>query len=633
MLCKVVDEFFVPALEAMAEQMDISPDVAGATLMAAGGSAPELFTSFIGTFQESDIGFAAIVGSAVFNVLFVIGCCALASPEPLELTWWPLARDCTYYALGLAVLTIFFIGTSAEKIFAWEAGVLLALYLGYVIFMKYNENVRKWLVETFSTRKIVEGEEISLSHAERMDAAEEQRLREIGKRKSQIPMRAGFMNILLKDDWEWDDVASARVLTIVSGDVEETFNKLDVDGDGQISKNELGRLLEGLDVHVMEDSINGLMHELDKNGDGIITFDEFSLWYLRSEQRILNELKSLFEMFDFNNSRTLDLIEVSKLLETQGMERDEALEKAKKAFQRFHIPISEVKTSVVSTIPVAPPSPIAEEIEMEEKKTTEGDGVKYEASESASESIKKFDKTKGESTDGLNFQQFQEWFVRTEVYRKKLKLAEKTSADAQGIAEKLRFPENFWGQFWFLVTIVLVILMIFTIPDVRKPGKAKYAIFSFVLSILWIGIFSWFMVEWTTIVGDTLHIPSVVMGLTFLAAGTSVPDLLSSMIVAKNGYGDMAVSSSIGSNIFDILVGLPLPWLAYNLIKGEEVIVAADNLPISIMILLGMIVIVILTIHFSGWKMTKPLGWTMFILYFLFLAQDLARTDYDCKDS
>jgi Ca2+/Na+ antiporter len=43
-----------------------------------------------------------------------------------------------------------------------------------------------------------------------------------------------------------------------------------------------------------------------------------------------------------------------------------------------------------------------------------------------------------------------------------------------------------------------------------------------------------------------------VLGLTLLAAGTSVPDLLSSVIVAKRGEGDMAVSSSIGSNIFDV---------------------------------------------------------------------------------
>ena len=51
--------------------------------MAAGGSAPELFTSFIGTFTQSTVGFGTIVGSAVFNVLFVIGMCAICSKEAL----------------------------------------------------------------------------------------------------------------------------------------------------------------------------------------------------------------------------------------------------------------------------------------------------------------------------------------------------------------------------------------------------------------------------------------------------------------------------------------------------------------------------------------------------------------------
>lgn len=51
----------------MVERFEISPDVAGATFMAAGGSAPELFTSLIGTFSGSDVGFGTIVGSAVFN--------------------------------------------------------------------------------------------------------------------------------------------------------------------------------------------------------------------------------------------------------------------------------------------------------------------------------------------------------------------------------------------------------------------------------------------------------------------------------------------------------------------------------------------------------------------------------------
>lgn len=108
-LAIVCDEYFVPVLEVITEVTGVSDDVAGATFMAAGGSAPELFTSFIGVFiSKSNVGFGTIVGSAVFNVLFVIGMCAVFSSGVLELTWWPLARDSSYYTLSLGVLVAFF---------------------------------------------------------------------------------------------------------------------------------------------------------------------------------------------------------------------------------------------------------------------------------------------------------------------------------------------------------------------------------------------------------------------------------------------------------------------------------------------------------------------------------------------
>lgn len=93
-LAIVCDSFFESALSAISEAQGLKDDVAGATWMAAGGSAPELATSIMGVFiSRSDVGFGTIVGSAVFNVLFVIACCAFVAPN-LTLTWWPLARDC-----------------------------------------------------------------------------------------------------------------------------------------------------------------------------------------------------------------------------------------------------------------------------------------------------------------------------------------------------------------------------------------------------------------------------------------------------------------------------------------------------------------------------------------------------------
>lgn len=58
----VCDDFFVPSLEVISEKMQLSEDVAGATFMAAGSSAPELFTSLMGVLQETDVGVGTIVG-------------------------------------------------------------------------------------------------------------------------------------------------------------------------------------------------------------------------------------------------------------------------------------------------------------------------------------------------------------------------------------------------------------------------------------------------------------------------------------------------------------------------------------------------------------------------------------------
>merc|ERR1719320_1018719 len=128
--------------------MNISPDVAGATLMAAGGSAPELFTNVFATFNESDAGFGTIIGSAVFNVLFVIGMCAMFSKKCLNLTWWPLARDCLCYTIGLTVLAVFTGASwSSNQIELFEGIVLFVMYFFYIALMAVNVKLQKWVFE------------------------------------------------------------------------------------------------------------------------------------------------------------------------------------------------------------------------------------------------------------------------------------------------------------------------------------------------------------------------------------------------------------------------------------------------------------------------------------------------------
>ncbi|MED6251272.1 hypothetical protein ATANTOWER_026939 [Ataeniobius toweri] len=184
----------------------------------------------------------------------------------------------------------------------------------------------------------------------------------------------------------------------------------------------------------------------------------------------------------------------------------------------------------------------------------------------------------------------------------------------------LKWPAKPRKQATYLLLLPIMFLLWLTLPDVRKPASRKFLILTFLGSIFWISIFSYLMVWWAHQVGETIGISEEVMGLTILAAGTSIPDLITSVIVARKGLGDMAVSSSVGSNIFDITVGLPIPWLIYSVLhNGEAVTVSSNGLFCTIVLLFLMLLFVIISIAASHWKMSKKLGITMFVLYFVFL--------------
>lgn len=69
----VCDVYFVPALHVMCERLHLSDEFAGATLMAAGASCPELFSSFVGVLiTHTPTGTGAVVGSEIFSLLFFL---------------------------------------------------------------------------------------------------------------------------------------------------------------------------------------------------------------------------------------------------------------------------------------------------------------------------------------------------------------------------------------------------------------------------------------------------------------------------------------------------------------------------------------------------------------------------------
>ena len=374
-LALVCDDYFVPTLEKITDKLHMHTNVAGATFMAAGSSAPELFTSVIGVFiTKSDIGIGTIVGSAVFNILFIVGVCGLFAGSTLRLSQWPLTRDSVCYLLSIAAL----VAISHDKQVHWyEALVLVVMYLMYVLVMYYNQAL------------------------------------------------------------------------------EGCFQKL-----------------TGYHQETPDIELNANYREEAKERDNNVNEED-------QEVEIINQ----------NNSP-------------------------------FSIP--------------------------------------------------------------------------------------------QGLMSRI---------LWF-VALPLTCLFYVTIPDCRKNRWEKWFLVSFFASVIWIAVLSYVLVWMVSIIGFTLGIPEVIMGLTFMAAGSSVPDGISSLIVARQGDGDMAVSNTIGSNVFDILLCLGLPWLLKTTIVdlGGYVNVLSGSILYTSISLFGTVLVTILCVAVNKWYLNKCFGTIFLLLYVAFIA-------------
>ncbi len=264
-LAIVCDEYFVPALDCMSSEahLNLTPDISGATLMAAGGSAPELFTSFIGTFQESEVGFGTIVGSAVFNVLFVIGMCSLLSKEVLNLTWWPLFRDSTYYAIGLLVLAVFVGLKGPGEIDLVESIILFAMYFGYIVLMAFNQKLYKMI----TGKDLYPEEEPGSTVGPGIET--------MVSLKRPTVFRAGLLT-LIRDPNIWLDKARISFVSKISGNVDDVFDFVDSDGSGTISRKELKECFQKIEEEkVTEEEIDEIMAEIDINKNGTVGFHIF----------------------------------------------------------------------------------------------------------------------------------------------------------------------------------------------------------------------------------------------------------------------------------------------------------------------------------------------------------------------
>jgi len=126
----VCDDYLVPTVDVMCERFQIPEDVAGATLMAFACNGPELLTNACAIFiTHSAVGMGTIVGSAIFNVMVIVGACPIvAKGGVLDIPMSTFFRDCFFSAVSIVILA-----WALPVINLLKASVLLGMAFVYAI--------------------------------------------------------------------------------------------------------------------------------------------------------------------------------------------------------------------------------------------------------------------------------------------------------------------------------------------------------------------------------------------------------------------------------------------------------------------------------------------------------------------
>ncbi|XP_022105075.1 sodium/potassium/calcium exchanger 4-like isoform X2 [Acanthaster planci] len=493
-LAIICDDFFVPSLEIISERLELSEDVAGATFMAAGSSAPELFSSLAGVSVESDVGVGTIVGSAVFNILIIIAMSAALAGQVLQLDWRPLLRDSIWYALSIACFIVFSWDGQFEL---YEAIVLLVLYGLYIVIMKFNTSI----MDLMSCNKCRKTKVEPLESGNGQDD------------------QAGSAKVTPDDAAFTPAVAAEKQMS-------HADRKLSI-----ISTASGGGLPRSSSSH------KHIFHHV-KHGELAANFasKRHSITVVHHEHPVLPAVPPNAED---DTPAKQDIIEEDEVIDEELTLR---------------------------------PIPCLPAISM--------------------------------------------YYPDREVM--------------QSRCGYLRYALK-WLM--FCISFPFMCAFTWTIPNCSNPKYKRFYILSFVLSIVWIAILSFAMITLVTKVGCILSIDAYSMGLVFVAIGTSVPDAISSILVARDGFGDMAVSNAIGSNVFDIDLGLGLPFLIsiiifnrpLNLLTQEESDMLATGALLMTphakfgFILLGILVLTLIVFACVRFKLNRVVGVTFVAVYVLFL--------------
>ena len=123
--------------------------------------------------------------------------------------------------------------------------------------------------------------------------------------------------------------------------------------------------------------------------------------------------------------------------------------------------------------------------------------------------------------------------------------------------------------------------------------------------------------EGANLIGLDPDLTASLVGLTIVAVGTSLPELVTSVVAAKKGENELAIGNVVGSNIFNVLFVLGIAGTVNPLTTGNQFIV-------DVLVMLA-ITILLFILSLKG-KLGKAHGIVLVLCYASYLAYLITRT-------
>mmetsp|Transcript_4194 Transcript_4194/g.9097 ORF Transcript_4194/g.9097 Transcript_4194/m.9097 type:complete len:890 (+) Transcript_4194:386-3055(+) len=702
-LAIVCDDYFVASLESISESLNLSEDVAGATFLAAGSSAPELFVSLADNVianPPKDVGIGTIVGSAIFNILVIIGLTAMLAGDVLHLDWRPLARDVSFYIVSIVVLLAVIIDGDAHW---WEGLIMLLIYALYIGFMTVNARIFVWMDQKFGSSRPQEGStpdgdtpvpKLPVDDIETAPAltTSPSLVTTPASNYTNLDTDSGAVELALTDYETSEDLHPKVNLDKVSGEgtslnsvqpVTTVSNSTSYSASSEGVVRAAETLLGGSAMPAQGPAVRHTV-ETSRPTAAVEAAAEVARLERRNSETHVREHSSMAGhqnhyrgdgsarfVAGSNSSNPLFISRNRGFNHSMRFSREGSVRSGVAPFghnEQHPNMLSAHQNSSRKSVTDVAQAVIRASLESKswaDHSQQAMEGKQHSSAPDGTHSGRGISEGQGSSSNvvpdnsgqGLALTKVvapdpvvcEEQEDEQESYWAPLHWpsyegnSEKEGAEASGnMPNKLSFVGRCcygWKSLWasrlyYVISFPYNVMFRFTIPDCTfdvfgedkegaEPNRRIAFSLTFTMSIVWIAVLSYFLVWSASKFGCTVGIPSSVMGLTFIAAGTSVPDAISSIIVARQGQGDMAVANSIGSNIFDILIGLGLPWFLAGLIYKNSSNVQIDDITVGMSFLFAIVVVLVIVLKIARWRLNKIVGGVLLFLYVFYIIFEL----------